>query len=76
MKHEEESETIVKSPVSGNLFKWIIEEGQEVDKSDVIGIMEAMKMEVQIIAHRKGIVKLISKEGDFVNTGDKVAEIN
>lgn len=76
LKHEEESETIVKSPVSGNLFKWIIEEGQEVDKSDVIGIMEAMKMEVQIIAHRKGIVKLISKEGDFVNTGDKVAEIN
>lgn len=76
LKNEEQSETIVKSPVSGNLFKWIIEEGKEVDKSDVIGIMEAMKMEVQIIAHRKGIVKLISKEGDFVNTGDKVAEIN
>ena len=76
LKNVEQSETIVKSPVSGNLFKWIIKEGQEVHESDVIGIMEAMKMEVQIIAHRKGIVKLISKEGDFVNTGDKVAEIN
>lgn len=76
LKNEEQSETIVKSPVSGNLFKWIFKEGQEVQESDVIGIMEAMKMEVQIIAHRKGILKLISQEGDFVNSGDKVAEIN
>ena len=76
LKNEKQSETIVKSPVSGNPFKWIIKEGQEVHESDAIGIMEVMKMEVQIIAHRKGIVKLISKEGDFVNTGDKVAKIN
>ncbi|OTQ32558.1 acetyl/propionyl-CoA carboxylase subunit alpha [Gilliamella apicola] len=76
LKNEEQSETIVKSPVSGNLFKWIFKEGQEVQESDLIGIMEAMKMEVQIIAHRKGILKLISQEGDFVNSGDKVAEIN
>lgn len=76
LKNEEQSETIVKSPVSGNLFKWIFKEGQEVQESDVIGIMEAMKMEVQIIAYRKGILKLISQEGDFVNSGDKVAEIN
>lgn len=70
------SDSLVPSPVSGNLFKWLIDNNQNVNEGDAIGIMEAMKMEVQIIAHRSGTVTKTVQEGDYVNAGDVVAEIN
>jgi acetyl-CoA/propionyl-CoA carboxylase, biotin carboxylase, biotin carboxyl carrier protein len=70
------SDSIVPSPVSGNLFKWLIDDKQNVNEGDAIGIMEAMKMEVKIIAHRSGTVTKTVQEGDYVNAGDAVAEIN
>ncbi|MCO6552802.1 MAG: hypothetical protein J6563_07515 [Gilliamella sp.] len=70
------SDSVVPSPVSGNLFKWLIDDKQNVNEGDAIGIMEAMKMEVQIIAHRSGTVTKTVQEGDYVNAGDAVAEIN
>lgn len=72
---EELSELIVQSPVSGSLFKWVINDNQSVNAGDVIAIMEAMKMEVQVIAHRNGVLKQILKEGNYVNAGSPVAEI-
>ncbi|OCG40443.1 acetyl/propionyl/methylcrotonyl-CoA carboxylase subunit alpha [Gilliamella apicola] len=72
---EQLSELIVQSPVSGSLFKWVINDNQSVNAGDVIAIMEAMKMEVQVIAHRNGVLKQILKEGNYVNAGSPVAEI-
>ncbi|OCG10384.1 acetyl/propionyl-CoA carboxylase subuit alpha [Gilliamella sp. App6-5] len=72
---EEISELIVQSPVSGSLFKWVMNDNQSVNAGDVIAIMEAMKMEVQVIAHRNGVLKQTIKEGNYVNAGSPVAEI-
>lgn len=73
---EEQSDLIVISPVSGNLFKWLVSDGQMVAAGDVLAIMEAMKMEVQVIAHRQGSLKQVIAEGNYVNAGCMLAEIS
>ncbi|MBI0005829.1 ATP-grasp domain-containing protein [Gilliamella sp. W8126] len=66
---------IVPAPVSGNLFKWLVEDNQKVEQGDMIAIIEAMKMEIQVIAHREGILKHSHTEGTYVNADDPIAEI-
>ncbi|HEY6638096.1 MAG TPA: biotin carboxylase N-terminal domain-containing protein, partial [Solirubrobacterales bacterium] len=64
------------SPLQGNVFKVPVEEGQEVSTGDVVLVIEAMKMENEITAHKDGkITKLAAKEGAAVNSGDLLATI-
>ena len=42
------------SPLQGNVFKVPVEEGQEVSTGDLICVIEAMKMENEITAHKDG----------------------
>ena len=64
------------APLQGNVFKVPVEEGQEVSTGDVVLVIEAMKMENEITAHKDGkIAKLAVKEGAAVNAGDLLATI-
>jgi biotin carboxyl carrier protein len=64
---------VVESPMPGNIWKIIVKEGQEVKSGDVLLILEAMKMENEIIAPRDGkVASITTKEGSAVNTGDKL----
>ena len=64
------------SPLQGNVFKVPVEEGQEVSEGDLICVIEAMKMENEITAHKSGkITQLAAKEGAAVNSGDLLAKI-
>jgi acetyl-CoA/propionyl-CoA carboxylase, biotin carboxylase, biotin carboxyl carrier protein len=64
------------APLQGNVFKIPVEEGQEVSTGDVVLVIEAMKMENEITAHKDGkIAKLAVKEGAAVNSGDLLATI-
>ena len=64
------------SPLQGNVFKVPVEEGQEVSEGDLICVIEAMKMENEITAHKSGkITQLVAKEGAAVNAGDLLAKI-
>jgi acetyl-CoA/propionyl-CoA carboxylase biotin carboxyl carrier protein len=64
------------SPLQGNVFKVPVEEGQEVSTGDLICVIEAMKMENEITAHKDGkITSLPAKEGASVNPGDVLAKI-
>jgi acetyl-CoA/propionyl-CoA carboxylase, biotin carboxylase, biotin carboxyl carrier protein len=64
------------SPLQGNVFKVPVEEGQEVSEGDLIAVIEAMKMENEITAHKSGkITQLPAKEGAAVNPGDLLAKI-
>lgn len=66
-----EGQDVVKSPMPGNIWKIEAKEGQEVKAGDVLLILEAMKMENEILAPRDGLVSSIAvKEGATVNTGD------
>ncbi|EHN10604.1 Biotin carboxylase of acetyl-CoA carboxylase [Patulibacter medicamentivorans] len=64
------------SPIQGNMWKVVAKEGQEVAEGDLICIIEAMKMENEITAHKAGtITTLAAKEGEPINTGDLIATI-
>src|SRR5512144_1382410 len=64
------------SPLQGNVFKVPVEEGQEVSEGDLVCVIEAMKMENEITAHKSGtITSLAAKEGASVNPGDLLAKI-
>jgi len=64
------------SPLQGNVFKVLVEEGADVEEGALICIIEAMKMENEITAHKAGKVSgLTVKEGGSVTTGDTIAVI-
>ena len=50
--------------------------GNTVDEGDVILILESMKMEIEILAEKKGIIKsFLVEEGDLVQEGQHLADI-
>lgn len=62
---------IVKAPMPGTILDIKVTNGQAVKKGDVLFILEAMKMENEIMSGVDGTVKDISvSKGDSVNTGD------
>ncbi|MEI6446332.1 MAG: acetyl-CoA carboxylase biotin carboxylase subunit [Actinomycetes bacterium] len=64
------------SPLQGTIFKVLVEAGQKVAEGDLICIIEAMKMENEITAHKDGVVKELSVEvGASIGSGDKIAVI-
>lgn len=67
---------VVEAPMPGNIFKILVEEGQEVKAGDVLLILEAMKMENEILAPRDGkVASVATTVGASVNTGDKLVVI-
>ena len=65
------------SPLQGNVFKVLVEQGAEVEEGALICIIEAMKMENEITAHKAGVIReLPIAEGTPVTTGDTLAVIS
>ena len=53
-----------------------VEKGQEVEAGALICVIEAMKMENEITAHRSGKVEELNvSEGGSIGTGDTIAVI-
>src|SRR6476620_8529930 len=64
------------SPLQGTVLKVAVEEGAEVAEGDLICVIEAMKMENEITAHRAGkVTSLNVSEGTAINSGDPIAKI-
>jgi len=64
------------SPLQGSVFKVLVEEGATVEEGDLVCVIEAMKMENEIAAHRSGkVTSLAISVGDAVNSGDVLAKI-
>jgi acetyl-CoA/propionyl-CoA carboxylase biotin carboxyl carrier protein len=64
------------SPLQGNMWKVLVEQGQTVEEGQLVCIIEAMKMENEITAHKAGVVEeLAVKEGDAVTSGATIAVI-
>ena len=62
--------------MQGTIVKVVVEEGQEVAEGDTVVVIEAMKMEQPLKAHRSGTVSGLTAEvGDSLTSGAVVCEI-
>jgi acetyl-CoA/propionyl-CoA carboxylase biotin carboxyl carrier protein len=66
----------VVSPLQGTMFKVNVEKGQDVEEGAIICVIEAMKMENEIAAHKSGKITALSvAEGQPISSGDPIATI-
>ena len=64
------------APMQGTIVKIAVEEGQEVAAGDLIVVLEAMKMEQPLNAHKAGVITSLTAEvGATVPTGTVLCEI-
>jgi acetyl-CoA/propionyl-CoA carboxylase, biotin carboxylase, biotin carboxyl carrier protein len=69
------SEDLV-APLQGSIFKVEVAEGDEVEQGALVCVIEAMKMENEITAHRAGKVTSLPIEvGASINSGELIAKI-
>ncbi len=66
----------VTAPMQGTLVKLAVEDGQQVAAGELLAVLEAMKMENPVTAHKDGTVTgLSAKPGDSVSQGTVLCEI-
>lgn len=64
----------VLASISGNVFKILVGEGDSVKAGQVVVVLEAMKMEIEMLAPKDGVIKaLCVKTGDSVSEGQNLA---
>ena len=67
---------VVKSPMPGNVLKILVSQGQPVKEGDVLLILEAMKMENEIVSTKSGTVaQIVVSQGATVETGSSLVVI-
>ena len=66
----------VNAPMPGTILKVNVSQGQAVKEGDVLCVLEAMKMENEIMAPKAGTVtQVVVSKGSSVNTGDALVVI-
>ena len=70
------SGTGLASPMQGTVVKIAVEEGQTVEAGDLVIVLEAMKMEQPLTAHKTGVIKnLKAVIGETVASGTVLCDI-
>ena len=68
--------TSITAPMVGKILKIEASKDEAVEEDDVIIVMEAMKMEIPVVATSAGTIKIIKVEvGQSVEAGEELAEI-
>jgi acetyl-CoA/propionyl-CoA carboxylase biotin carboxyl carrier protein len=66
----------VVAPMQGTVVKVVVEDGQQVEADEVVAVLEAMKMENPVPAHKPGVVaELAVASGDAIAQGERLCEI-
>ncbi len=69
--------TKVTAPMPGTILKVAVSVGESVKKGQVLVVLEAMKMENEIVAADDGVVASVNvTRGTSVNTGDLLVSLN
>src|SRR5215208_488878 len=58
------------------LVKWLKKDGDYVDRDEVIAELESEKATFEVNAEKAGVLKTVGKEGDTLNIGDTLAQID
>ncbi|HEY9289431.1 MAG TPA: biotin/lipoyl-binding carrier protein [Candidatus Dormibacteraeota bacterium] len=67
----------VTAELTGNLWKLVAKEGQQVQADETLMILESMKMEIPVTSPKAGKVsKIHVKEGQTVQEGQLLAEVD
>ena len=67
---------VVESISEVTLVKWLKNNGEYVDRDEVIAELEREKATIEVNAEKAGTLKTIGKEGDTLKIGDVVAQID
>lgn len=63
--------TEIRAPITGNVWKILAGEGDEVQPGDMVAVIESMKLEIPVESDEAGMVRqVIAVEGDVVAEGD------
>lgn len=65
----------IDAPISGVLHRWLVEQGAQVSCGEAIAVMEAMKMEVQVVAAHDGTVHQQQEAGSQLEAGQTLGRI-
>lgn len=66
----------VNSEMTGSVWKILVTVGQEVSEGDTVILIEAMKMEIPVVALESGkVAEILVAEGDMVADGDVVMRL-
>lgn len=63
------------APINGVISAWKVESGEQVEEGQVVAIMEAMKMEVPVLAHQTGVLDILMHVGKTCHAEDIIASI-
>jgi acetyl-CoA carboxylase biotin carboxyl carrier protein len=67
----------VTAELTGNLWKIVASEGQQVAADETLMILESMKMEIPVTAPKAGrVARIHVKEGQTVQEGQLLAELD
>src|SRR5436309_10994513 len=58
------------------LVKWLKKDGDYVERDEVLAELESEKATFEVNAEKAGILKTVGKEGDTLNIGDILAQID
>jgi acetyl-CoA carboxylase biotin carboxyl carrier protein len=68
--------TLITSPVTGNVWKILVQVGDEVSASDELVVLESMKMEIPVDAEEPGkVAELLCSEGQSVAEGEALLRL-
>ena len=63
------------APINGAIVAWKVQTGEHVTEGQVVAIMEAMKMEVQVLAHQSGQIQISANVGTTCQADHVIASI-
>ena len=63
------------APINGVISAWKVQNDEQVKEGQVVAIMEAMKMEVPVLAHRSGKMVIIAEQATTCQADQPIAQI-
>lgn len=63
------------APINGVISTWKVENGEHVIEGQAVALMEAMKMEVQVLAHRRGVIQICAEKGTTCQADERIGLI-
>ena len=74
---DQDNKSDVCASIPGNIIKILVNKGERVKEGQSLAVIEAMKMETNIVAVREGIIEVVYvSEGQPVKTGELLMKIS